>query len=46
VLGIEALSALEPTSAPILWLKVIITLFPFNISIPSPFIVDTTYSDK
>jgi hypothetical protein len=46
VLGIEALSTLEPTSASILWLKAIITLFPFDISIPSPFIIDTTYFNK
>jgi hypothetical protein len=46
VLGIEALSALEPTSAPILWLKATITLFPFNISVSSPSIVDTTCSNK
>jgi hypothetical protein len=46
VLGIEALSALEPTSASILWLKVIITLFPFNISVSLLSIIDITYSDK
>jgi hypothetical protein len=46
VLGIEALSTLEPTSAPILWLKATITLFPFDISVPLLFIIDTTCSDK
>jgi hypothetical protein len=46
VLDTEALSALEPTSASILWLKATITLFPFNISVPSPSIIDTTYSNK
>jgi hypothetical protein len=46
VLDTEALSALEPTSAFILWLKATITLFPFNISVSSPSIIDTTYSNK
>jgi hypothetical protein len=46
VLGIEALSTLESTFALILWLKATITLFPFNISIPSLFIIDTTYFNK
>jgi hypothetical protein len=46
VLGIEALSALKLTSALILWLKVIITLFPFDISIPSLSIIDMTCFDK
>jgi hypothetical protein len=46
VLGIEALFTLELTSTLILWLKVIITLFPFNISIRLLFIIDITYSNK
>jgi hypothetical protein len=46
ILGIEALSALKLTSALILWLKVIITLFPFNISVSLLFIIDITYSNK
>ena len=46
VLDTEALSALEPTSASILWLKAIITLFPFDISVSLPSIIDITYSDK
>jgi hypothetical protein len=46
VLGIEALSAPELTSAPILWLKAMITLFPFDISVPLLSIIDMTCSDK
>jgi hypothetical protein len=46
VLGIEALSALELTFALILWLKAIIILFPFDISVSLPSIIDITYSDK
>jgi hypothetical protein len=46
VLGIEAPSALEPASAPILWLKAMTNLFPFNISVPSLSIIDMTYFDK
>jgi len=46
VLGTEAPSALEPASAPILWLKAMTNLFPFDISVPLLFIIDITYFNK